>query len=62
MFVFHEQNADGSSRLPPFQITETPNPERKKRHGSGGTTFSGLTRLVQAGAQAPIAPARQLTP
>ncbi len=62
MFVFHEQTAGRSSTLPPFHITETPNPARWRRCGNGGTTFSGLTRLVQAGAQAPFAPARQLTP
>ncbi len=37
-------------------------PSAWRRHGSGGTTFSGLTHLIEAGAQAPFAPARQLTP
>src|SRR3954453_6915119 len=34
----------------PRSITETPNPWRKERMGSGGTTFSGLTHQPGGGA------------
>ena len=51
---FVSKRAGRSSTLPPFRITETPNPARQRRRGNGGTTFSGLTHLAQAGAQAPF--------
>ena len=63
MFVFYEQAAGRSSTLPPFRITETPNPVRSEApRERGNHVFGANPPLVQVGAQAPFAPARQLTP